>query len=45
MDMDFNDRMFLEGQAVYEAICRGEVQDVEAALLDAQVRASEPDTE
>lgn len=41
--MDFQDRMFMEGEAVYAAICRGEVDDVEAAMLDAQARASEAD--
>ncbi|MEU9396918.1 hypothetical protein AB0D86_43875 [Streptomyces sp. NPDC048324] len=41
--MNFDDRMYLGSQAVYEAICRGEVQDVEAALLDAQLKASEAD--
>ncbi|MFF1401248.1 hypothetical protein ACFVZD_47105 [Streptomyces sp. NPDC058287] len=40
---NFEDRMFMEGQAIYDAISRGEVQDVEAALMDAHVRASEDD--
>jgi hypothetical protein len=39
-DPTFNDRMFLAGQAVYESIERGEVQDAEAALMDAQAAAS-----
>lgn len=43
--MNFDDRMFLESEAVYEAISRGEVQDVEAALFDAQLRASEADAD
>lgn len=38
--MDYNDRMFMESEAVYAAIERGEVQDVTAALMDAQVNAS-----
>ncbi|MGA5128112.1 hypothetical protein ACPCAG_33020 [Streptomyces pseudogriseolus] len=37
----FHDRMFLESEAVYAAIQRGEVADVSAALMDAQVRASD----
>lgn len=37
---DFQDRMFLASQAVYEQIQRGECQDVEAALMDAQYQAS-----
>ncbi|MER6441289.1 hypothetical protein ABT275_33630 [Streptomyces sp. NPDC001185] len=40
-DADFQDRMFLAGQAVYEAIERGEVTDVAAALMDAHAAASE----
>lgn len=39
--MDFNDRMFLGSQAVYEQILRGECPDVEAALMDVQLKASE----
>jgi hypothetical protein len=38
--MDYNDRMFMESEAVYAAIQRGEVQDVQAALMDAQLNAS-----
>lgn len=40
----FSDRMFLGGQAVYEAIQRGEIQGadaVEAALMDVQLDASD----
>ncbi|MCP9994400.1 hypothetical protein [Streptomyces albogriseolus] len=37
---NFQDRMFLESEAVYAAVQRGEVADVSAALMDAQVRAS-----
>lgn len=36
----FEDRMFMESEAVYAAIQRGEVQDVTAALMEAQMRAS-----
>lgn len=39
--MTFEDRMFLESEAIYAAIERGEVQDVQAALMEAQVRASQ----
>lgn len=39
--MDFNDRMFLASEGVYEQIVRGECPDVEAALMDAQLQASE----
>ncbi|MET7458025.1 hypothetical protein ABZT03_40510 [Streptomyces sp. NPDC005574] len=39
----FANRMFRESEDVYAAIERGEVTDVEAALLDAQVRASVAD--
>ncbi|MET7727530.1 hypothetical protein [Streptomyces mirabilis] len=42
-DLNFEDRMFMEGQAVYDAICRGEVQDVDAALMDAHLKASAAD--
>lgn len=41
--MDFDDRMFMASQAVYEQIEKGQVQDVEAALMDAQLQASEED--
>ncbi|MFF4275023.1 hypothetical protein [Streptomyces sp. NPDC001536] len=38
---NFEDRMFLESQAVYERILAGQVTDVQAELMDAQFRASE----
>lgn len=40
MGDNFQDRMFMASEAVYAAIDRGEVQDVQAALMDAQVQAS-----
>lgn len=43
MSDNFQDRMFMAGEAVYAAIERGEVQDVEAALMDAHAQASEED--
>lgn len=43
MSETFEDRMFRGGQAVYEQILRGEVTDVEAALMDVQLKASEED--
>ena len=39
----FSDRMFLASEAVYAALERGEVDDVEAALMQAQVDASTDD--
>jgi hypothetical protein len=39
--MNFQDRMFMAGQAVYEGIVNGSVTDVEAALMDAHLQASE----
>ncbi len=39
----FQDRMFRGGEAVYAAIERGEVDDVEAALIQVQVDASGED--
>jgi hypothetical protein len=42
-DTTFTDRMFLESEAVYAAIERGEVADVTAALMDAQANASSDD--
>ncbi|MER6296871.1 hypothetical protein [Streptomyces althioticus] len=39
--MDFDDRMFLAGEAVYQQIEQGQVEDVTAALMDAQLQASE----
>ncbi|WP_371674784.1 hypothetical protein OG985_49530 (plasmid) [Streptomyces sp. NBC_00289] len=41
MSDDFQDRMFKASEAVYEAIERGEVRDVEAELLKAQFEASD----
>ncbi|MGW1564321.1 hypothetical protein ACWCQ1_48970 [Streptomyces sp. NPDC002144] len=38
---NFQDRMFLAGQAVYQRILDGQVTDVEAELMDAQLQASE----
>lgn len=40
-DLNFQDRMYLESQAVYQRIVEGQVTDVEAELMDAQLRASE----
>ncbi|MFD8218037.1 hypothetical protein ACFV2U_31065 [Streptomyces sp. NPDC059697] len=40
-DLNFQDRMYLESQAVYQRIVEGQVTDVEAELLDAQLRASQ----
>jgi DNA-binding GntR family transcriptional regulator len=43
MGESFEDRMFMEGQAVYAAIERGEMAGpaaVESALMDGLVRAS-----
>ncbi|WP_371584562.1 hypothetical protein [Streptomyces sp. NBC_01314] len=39
----FQDRMFMEGEAVYAQIERGECTDVEAALMNAHARASQSD--
>lgn len=41
---NFQDRMFLASEAVYEQIQRGEHPDVDAALMDAQAQASEENT-
>lgn len=41
MSESFQDRMFLAGEAVYAAIERGEVDDVDAALMQAQADASD----
>lgn len=38
-----DDRMFLESEAVYAQIQQGAHPDVEAALMDAQLRASQED--
>lgn len=38
---NFQDRMFLAGQAVYERILDGQVTDVEAELMAAHLQASE----
>ncbi|MFJ9747328.1 hypothetical protein [Streptomyces chartreusis] len=40
-DTNFQDRMFLESEAVYQRILDGQVTDVEAELMAAQLRASE----
>lgn len=42
-DLTFAQRMFLESEAVYAQIEQGECPDVEAALMDAQLRASQED--
>ncbi|MGI5139939.1 hypothetical protein [Streptomyces sp. CA-106110] len=39
--VDHQDRMFLESEAVYQRIVDGQVSDVEAELMDAQLQASE----
>ncbi|MFF8943091.1 hypothetical protein ACF1A5_12630 [Streptomyces sp. NPDC014864] len=38
---NYQDRMFLESEAVYQRILDGQVNDVEAELMEAQLRASE----
>ena len=46
MSESFDDRMFMEGQAVYASIERGELAGpaaVESALMDGRVRASGAD--
>jgi hypothetical protein len=40
-DVNFQDRMFLESEAVYQRLLDGQVTNVEAELMDAQLRASE----
>lgn len=40
-DTNFQDRMFLESEAVYQRILEGQVANVDAELMDAQLRASE----
>jgi hypothetical protein len=40
MNDTFQQRLYQAGQAVYAAIENGEVQDVEAALMDAHLQAS-----
>ncbi|WP_329552919.1 hypothetical protein [Streptomyces sp. NBC_00696] len=40
-DLNFQDRMYLESQAVYQRIVEGQVTHVEAELMDAQLRASQ----
>jgi len=40
-DPNFQDRFFLAAEAVYASIERGEHPDVPAALIEAQVNASE----
>ncbi|MEU8688495.1 hypothetical protein [Streptomyces sp. NPDC048665] len=40
-NVNFDDRKFLESEAVYQRICDGEVTDVQAELMEAQLRASE----
>ncbi|MGW2826380.1 hypothetical protein ACWC24_36155 [Streptomyces sp. NPDC001443] len=43
MSENFQDRMFMGSESVYAAIERGEVQDVEAALMEVQAQASDED--
>lgn len=43
-DPTFADRMFLASEAVYASIERGDVQDVQASLIEAQINASEEKT-
>jgi len=38
---NFQHRMFMESEAVYQRILDGQVADVEAELMDAQFRASQ----
>ncbi|WP_262061079.1 hypothetical protein [Streptomyces sp. STR69] len=40
-DMNFDDRMFLESEAVYQRILDGQVTDVQAELMEAQLCASQ----
>ncbi|MGQ5576741.1 hypothetical protein [Streptomyces sp. ECR3.8] len=40
---NFSDRMFLAGEAVYAQIEQGQVDDVQAALMQAQADASDDD--
>ncbi|MEU2585625.1 hypothetical protein ABZ612_22235 [Streptomyces avermitilis] len=40
-DLNFQDRMYLESQAVYQRIVEGQVADVEAELMDTQLRVSQ----
>lgn len=42
-DPNFQDRMFVESEAVYQRILDGQVADVEAELMEAQLRASQDD--
>jgi hypothetical protein len=44
MSDTFQDRFFQASQDVYDAMVRGEVPDVEAALMQAHQDASAPDT-
>ena len=41
--MSFADRLFKNGQDVYDRIEQGQVQDVEAELMDAHLDASADD--
>ena len=40
---NFQDRMFLASEAVYQRILDGQVTDVEAELMDAHLQALEED--
>ncbi|RPF32865.1 hypothetical protein [Streptomyces sp. TLI_185] len=39
--LNYQDRMYLESEAIYQRILDGQVSDVQAELMDAQLRASE----
>lgn len=43
--MSFKDRMFKASEEVYDRIVRGEVDDVEAELMDAHLKASTEEDE
>lgn len=40
-NLTFQDRMFMESEAVYQRLLDGQVTDVQTELMDAQLRASE----
>lgn len=39
--LNYQDRMYLESEAIYQRILDGQVSDIQAELMDAQLRASE----
>ncbi|MEV3988247.1 hypothetical protein AB0J57_05010 [Streptomyces sp. NPDC049837] len=43
MDPNYQDRQFMASEAVYAQIEQGQVQDVQAALMDAHLQASGDD--